>query len=153
MGMLWVSPVISADLNAGIRAFVNGDYKTALKELRPLAENGNADAQGFLGQMYFGGKGVPRDDRQAFNWTMRAAEQGDPSAHFTLGLWYAVGAGVSEDVVQSYMWIKLSAQNGFSEAELILKGLEQERMSPDQILAADSMAERCVSQQYKNCGY
>jgi hypothetical protein len=38
-----------------------GDYATALKEWTPLAEQGYADAQYNLGDMYRYGLGVPHD--------------------------------------------------------------------------------------------
>ncbi len=34
-----------ADYNAGVAAYKRGDYATALREWRPLAEQGNAGAQ------------------------------------------------------------------------------------------------------------
>ena len=36
----------------GVAAYHRGDYETALRELRPLAEQGDADAQYNLGIMY-----------------------------------------------------------------------------------------------------
>ncbi len=41
-----------AGWNEGVAAYNRGDYATALREWRPLAEQGNADAQFFLGVMY-----------------------------------------------------------------------------------------------------
>ena len=41
-----------AGFNEGVAALERGDYATALKELRPLAEQGNAVAQYNLGFMY-----------------------------------------------------------------------------------------------------
>ena len=38
----------SADLNKGWDAYVKGDYTTALKEFKPLAEGGDKDAQYLL---------------------------------------------------------------------------------------------------------
>ena len=38
-----------ADLDAGVEAYQRGDYAAALKEWRPLAELGAADAQFYLG--------------------------------------------------------------------------------------------------------
>ncbi len=43
-------------------AYDRGDYATALRLLRPLAELGNAAAQHYLGKMYADGMGVPQDD-------------------------------------------------------------------------------------------
>ncbi len=45
------SPVL-ADFQAGFDAYNGGDYDTALKEFRPLAEQGHAQAQVNLGIIY-----------------------------------------------------------------------------------------------------
>jgi uncharacterized protein len=50
------SPLEDAD-----RAYYAGDYATALRILRPLAEQGEAEAQGKLGFMYANGQGLPQD--------------------------------------------------------------------------------------------
>ena len=54
-------PSWGADLNKGFTAFDNEDYATALKELKPFADQGNALAQSYLGWMYEVGRGVPED--------------------------------------------------------------------------------------------
>ena len=55
------SEVFAQDLNKGFKAFNAGDYATALKEWKPLAEQGNEKAQNILGAMYYEGIGVPQD--------------------------------------------------------------------------------------------
>ena len=51
--ILLLSPVsFGADLQKGLIAAQNGDFATALRELRPLAEQGNASSQVNLGPMY-----------------------------------------------------------------------------------------------------
>ena len=45
-------PSYSSDFDKGLTAYKNGDYATALKEWKPLAEQGDADAQTNLGLMY-----------------------------------------------------------------------------------------------------
>ncbi len=45
------------DLKAGVEAYHRGDYATALTEFRPLAQQGDADAQFYLGFMYSKGRG------------------------------------------------------------------------------------------------
>ena len=42
----------SANFQKGMEAYKNGDYATALKEWKPLAEAGDTDAQYNLGIMY-----------------------------------------------------------------------------------------------------
>ena len=51
--ILLVSPMsFGADFSKGVIAYGNGDFATALRELRPLAEQGNASSQVNLGPMY-----------------------------------------------------------------------------------------------------
>ena len=61
-GMSW-----SADLQKGLDAADREDFATALREWKPLAEQGNADAQTLLGLMYHEGRGVTQDDMTAVN--------------------------------------------------------------------------------------
>ncbi len=65
-----------AGVDEGVAAYERGDYATALRESRPLAEQGNAIAQNNLGLMYDQGRGVPQDDARAVKWYSKAAEQG-----------------------------------------------------------------------------
>ncbi len=69
-----------ADFEAGKKAYFRGDYATALKEFRVLAEQGDADAQFNLGVMYRIGHGVPEDFVRAHLWANLAAAQGDEPA-------------------------------------------------------------------------
>ena len=62
----------------GLAAFDRGDYATALREFRPLAEQGTAEAQYNLGVMYGNGLGVPQDDAQAHMWYDLAASRFPP---------------------------------------------------------------------------
>ncbi len=65
----------SADFQKGLAAAKSGDFATALREWKPLAEQGNADAQSLLGAMYAEGNGVPRDYKAAVKWYRLAAKQ------------------------------------------------------------------------------
>jgi TPR repeat protein len=64
------------DLKKGLKAYKSGDYATALKEWRPLAESGHAGAQYNLGFNFVQGKGVPKDLVLAYFWFDLAARQG-----------------------------------------------------------------------------
>ena len=46
----------------------------------PLAENGNAEAQFYLGTMYYKGLSVPQDRDEAFGWFQKSKEQGHKAA-------------------------------------------------------------------------
>ena len=67
---------VSADFDKGLQAYNLGDFKTAIAEWAPLAEQGVADAQNSLGVMYANGEGVPQNDKTAVKWYTLAAEQG-----------------------------------------------------------------------------
>ena len=66
----------SADLQKGLDAANRGDFATALREWRPLAEQGDASAQNNLGFMYVYGKGVLQDYVRAHMWFNIAASSG-----------------------------------------------------------------------------
>ncbi len=95
----------------GQAACQRGDYATALREWRPLAEQGNAKAQYNLGLMYRKGLGVPQDYAEAVGWWCKAAEQGHANAQYNLGLMYKNGLGVPQDEAQGYMWFNLAASS------------------------------------------
>ena len=95
----------SADTRDDISAAFNrGDYKSAVRLLRPLAEQGDAEAQYNLGVMYDQGYGVPQDYAEAMKWYRKAAEQGDAEAQHSLGYMYRNGLGVPQDYVLAHMW-------------------------------------------------
>ena len=65
--------VLAGPLEDARAAYVKQDYATALRLFRPLADQGDADAQSMLGLMYDNGQGVPKDDVLAYMWRNLAA--------------------------------------------------------------------------------
>ena len=65
------------DIADGVEAYLKEDYATALKLLRPLAEQGYASAQYNLGVMYANGEGVIQDYVLAHMWSNLAASNGN----------------------------------------------------------------------------
>ena len=90
-------PSYSSDFDKGLTAYNNGDYATALKEWKPLAEEGDVDAQYYLGVLYDNGDGVPQDYKEAVRWYKLAAEQGDVDAQYNLDFIHRKGLGVPQD--------------------------------------------------------
>lgn len=76
----FVAPAAPGPFEDGVVAFERGDYATALRLWRSLAEEGNAVAQFNLGLMYAYGRGVPQDYVLAHMWFNLAAAQGDQNA-------------------------------------------------------------------------
>jgi uncharacterized protein len=109
------NPISEAD--AANAAYQKGDYPTALKFARPLADRGDSRGQSLLGLLYYRGRGVPRDDRTALQWFHRAADQGDVSARFYLGVIYSEGDGVPQDYAEAAKWFRLAAEKGDPQAQ------------------------------------
>ena len=126
-----------ADFQAGMDANKRGDYATALREWRPLAEQGFTAAQFNLGQLYANGQGVPRDYVQARQWWEKAAAQGDASAQVNLGVLYENGQGVPKDYKTAVYWFRRSAAHENAMA-LIKLGLMYEHGSgvPQDVILA-----------------
>ena len=100
---------VFADWEAGVDAYQAGDYKTALKEFRPLAEQGLADAQFNLALMYEHGEGVVQDYKKALKWYRLAAEQGDATAWHQLGVMHHYGWGVKTNYKEALRFYRLAA--------------------------------------------
>ncbi len=115
--MVLVATPACTDFEAGEEANKQGDYATELKKWRPLAEQGDADAQTNLGLMYRFGRGVPQDDKEAVRWYRLAAEQGYALAQAKMGLMYDEGLGVPEDDKEAVRWYRLAAEQGFASAQ------------------------------------
>ena len=81
----------------------------ALKELRPLAEQGLAVAQYNLGVTYWHGRGVTQDYAEAAKWYRLAAEQGNINAMNNIGIMYNIGEGVPQDYVRAHVWYNIAA--------------------------------------------
>ena len=113
-------PASGQDFDAGLNAAERGDYAAALKEWRPLAHQGQADAQYHLAVLYDSGMGIPEDDAQAVAWYQRAAEQGHRMAQYNLALAYDNGAGVPVDHVYAIVWYRRAAAQGHSGAQYSL---------------------------------
>jgi TPR repeat protein len=121
-------------------AYGKGDYATALRLIRPLAEGqGNVLAEFNLGLMYENGQGVPQDYAAAMSWYRKAAEQGSARAQVNLGVMYGTGEGVPQDYVIAHMWLNLAAVNGDKDA---VKGRDMvaAQMTPAQIAEAQKLA-------------
>ena len=114
---MWSGALLAQDFTKGFEAYKRGDYATSLQELQPLAEQGNALAQGIIGIMYEFGQGVPQDYAEAAKWFRLAAEQGDAEAQFNLANYYFNGYGVIQDYEEAAKLYRFSAEQGKPDAQ------------------------------------
>ena len=103
---------MSADFDAGLKAYNQMKYEDAFLTFSHLAEQGDAGAQYRLGVMYAGGEGVPQDDSEALRWYRMAAEQGNAVAQWELCSMYSTGEGVPKDDVEAARWFGLAMRHG-----------------------------------------
>lgn len=85
-GLLALAAPAMADVKAGVDAWTNGDYATAVREWREPAARGDADAQFNLAQAYRLGRGVELNPQQAEVLYAKAAAQGHIKAADNYGL-------------------------------------------------------------------
>tara|TARA_B110001450_G_scaffold226441_1_gene225194 strand:- start:397 stop:1092 length:696 start_codon:yes stop_codon:yes gene_type:complete len=104
------------DFDKGLEAAQSGNFKVAIKEWTPLAENGNSQAQEMLGIVFQQGLGGAKNYEEAFMWTNLAAQQGSPTAQNRLGDYFLKGLGITENRNQAMEWFKLASEQGHLEA-------------------------------------
>jgi TPR repeat protein len=113
---LGTAPEVRADLQAGLDAYYDEDFTSAARELRPLAEGGDAKAQYRLGMMFDFGQGVEKNPQEAARLMRLAADQGDSDAQFALGRMYQLGRGVPFSPREGWWWLRQAANQGNLDA-------------------------------------
>ena len=115
------------ELEKGLAAYKQKDFKAAFGHFKTAAERGDAEAQYRLADCYAKAKGVERDYEKAFGWMMKSAEQGYPLARLCIGLYYEGGIGVRKDhaeakkrVEESFDAVLKLAEQGDAEVQLYL---------------------------------
>jgi len=108
----------------GLRWYQQSQYDIARKMWKPMAENGDCDAQYALGLLYFNGLSVRKSYSTAFKWWGRAAEQAQPQALNSLGVVYShlrvpyttldckKGCVEPKNLVKAYKWFGLAIEYG-----------------------------------------
>ena len=148
--LLFLAPALAQGLDAAAVAARSGDYVAAFEILRPLAEQGDAEASFNLGVMYANGLGVTQNDTEAVHWYWLAATQGNSAAQNNLGLMYFEGRGQLQDYVMAHMWFNIAGANGLSNAISGRDAVEL-RAPPSQIADAQARARVCLATDYQHC--
>ena len=116
-------PVRTTKIDCEIRggeyvAYDRADYRTALKVWLAQAEQGDAEAQNYVGEIFEKGLGQEPDYQSALSWYRRAADQGLSRAQINLGYMYEKGLGVEKDVAQALNLYRQAS--GLENDELVL---------------------------------
>ena len=105
-------------------SYDRADYRSALNVWLPAAEQGDADAQTMVGEIYERGLGAEPNYEAAAEWYRRAAEQGYSRAQFNLGTLYEQGLGVPADRLEALNWYRRAW--GLPEDSLIFQSAAAE---------------------------
>ena len=122
--LLYTTSVNATNLEAGKAAYLDQKYENALKILRPLAKEGNSEAQHYIELIkktgyntepsYEDGKAayLKNDFKRALEILKPLAEGGDSWSQYILSLMYESGQGVKKSQEESMKWLILAAESG-----------------------------------------
>lgn len=121
-------------------AFERGQYDIAYSLWLPMAEAGDAEAQNYIGLMYYLGLGQRRNDAEALKWFELAAEQGHPNAQRNTGIMYQNGRGLpQQNYYQAYIWFYAAHRQGNPRANAHISSLVN-KLTPNQQMRARELA-------------
>jgi uncharacterized protein len=100
--------------SSGVAAYKRGEYSTALKE---FDANQSPEGDFALGLMFYKGKGVKCDYKEAASYFRRSAEQGHAGAQYNMGLMRLNGRGIRKDLRKAANWFYLSAEQDNARAQ------------------------------------
>jgi len=147
--------VVAADsLEEAEFTYERGEYTKAARLFSPLAEQGVASAQFYLGLMHEKGRGVRQDYPTALTWFRKAAAQGYAGPQNNLALMYERGRGVRKDIVRALMWYHIAGDllpGDEGKAALKRRDYLTSQMTAAQIEQAHEMIRVCQQSQFKKC--
>jgi TPR repeat protein len=136
-----------AGWDEGLAAYQRKDWASALREFKPLADDGHAGALSRLGQMTLHGLGVAKDEAAAFKLLAAAADKGDAVAQNAVGNMYFRGLGTPRDPGMALIWFGRAAEqnqpnalNNLGQLYLFGNGVAKDEAKALQLLrrAADA---------------
>ncbi|MEX0731295.1 MAG: caspase family protein [Aquisalimonadaceae bacterium] len=126
-------------------AYDRADYRSALNVWLARAEEGDAEAQTYVGEIFEKGLGREPDYVSAASWYRRAAEQGYTRAQINLGFMYESGLGVERNIATALNWYRqasgLSGDDLVFESDMELAIGELREELEGKVASADRQAE------------
>ncbi len=116
LSVLCCQVVWSADTDATIKnrldpgksAYFSGKYTEAVNYLLPIAKQGNAESQYYMGLIYSADSWAGRDASVAISYLLSAADQNYKPAMAQISRMYEAGEGVEKDLLLSTDWFRKS---------------------------------------------
>ena len=125
LACLLAPTILPADYQAGLDAYLEGDYDTAVVEWRAVVESPpgtvslevRAETLYAIGMLFWIGQGVLQDTVEAASWLQLAAGLGHPGAQSKLGFLYSAGQGVKQSDFEAFKWWQMAANQGDADAQ------------------------------------
>ena len=111
---------IANDFDTALAAANKGDYETARRLWKPLAEHGDVLAEYNIGYMNYNGHGGAKNYKEALKWYTLSALHGNNVARYALGVIYESGDIVEKDYKLAAAWYQLAANEGYGKAQFNL---------------------------------
>ena len=111
---------IANDFDTALAAANKGDYETARRVWKPLAEHGDVLAEYNIGYMNYNGHGGAKNYKEALKWYTLSALHGNNVARYALGVIYESGDIVEKDYKLAAAWYQLAANEGYGKAQFNL---------------------------------
>lgn len=112
--------------------YVPIDIEKAINLYLMAAKNLVCEAYLNLGQLYYEGRHIKRDDIESAKWFSYAAECEDPRGEYRLGLMYLDGSGVEKDVKTALLLLEKAQKKGILIAPSLLEIVKEKLKNPNQ---------------------
>jgi TPR repeat protein len=122
---LVTTSTLFADYQAGLEAYQEGDYGTAILEWQAVVESPpgkvsdevRAEALYAIGMLFWLGQGVQQDTAESASWLQLAAQLQHPGAQTKLAFLYSTGQGVKQSTFEALKWWQMAASQGDPDAQ------------------------------------
>lgn len=102
--------------NAACELYNKGEYEQAFSLFSTASDFGHAEAQRYLGLMYFNGLGVVQDYQEAVKWLRKAVKAGSAWSANNVGYMYYNGLGVARNYQEAMKWYQKAADANLGRA-------------------------------------
>jgi len=136
------APGTEVAVAGAVKEYERGDFEEALGAFAQLADNGNAKAKYYLGQMYANAEGTVADPDTAVAWYQESASAGHALAQTRLGELYRDGLlGLDRDALLAYAWFDIAAGSGGDSTSVAqARDAIAEKLSTAELKRARSLA-------------
>lgn len=117
------------------------------EETKKLAEQGDAEAQNYLGVMYHIAEGTLKNDLEALDWFRRSMEQGNAKAFSSMAIMYSNGASVKQNYIYAYALFSIAMTLG-DEFGLRTIDIIKDRLSHEELQKGQELFKKCADSNY-----